>query len=403
MEIKEHIKHLAHKYYNDIVAIRRFLHQNPELSKQEKQTSNFICQELDKLSGVEYTRNIAGYGICGFVNGKSDNGNLIALRADIDALPVCEATNLPFKSKNDGVMHACGHDVHIAALLGALRIISQMRDCFNGRVMFIFQPSEEEYPGGAIEMLKAGIFQKHKPSAIFAFHTTPEMDCGKIGLKAGNYMASTDEFYITITGKGGHGAMPNLNIDPIIVASHIVIALQTIVSRNAEPSIPTTITIGNFITEGGRTNITPSVVKLEGIIRTFDDKWRQEVHQLITRISQQTAESFGAKADIFIDKGYPSLFNNEHLTIKTKQLALQFWGEENVLDLNVRMTAEDFAYFAKEVPACYFRVGTKKDNEAVTNLHSANFDVDERSMEYAAGFEACLAIDTLLSTHLHTS
>ncbi|MDR1847906.1 MAG: amidohydrolase [Bacteroidales bacterium] len=397
MEIKGHIKELAHRYYDDIVAIRHFLHQNPELSKHEQQTSTFICKELDKLSGVRYKKNIAGYGIYGFVNGKTDNGNLIALRADMDALPICETTNLPFKSQNDGVMHACGHDVHIASLLGALRIINEMRDYFNGRVMFIFQPSEEEYPGGAIEMLRAGIFNDDKPSAIFAFHTTPEMDCGTLGLKAGNYMASTDEFYVKIIGKGGHGAMPNLNIDPIVVASHIVIALQTIVSRNAEPSMPTTITIGNFITENGRTNITPSTVKLEGIIRTFDDKWRQEAHKRITQICERTAESFGAKAEVFIDKGYPSLFNDERVTAMTKQYAKVFFGDENVFDLNERMTAEDFAYFAREIPACYFRVGTKKHNEAITNLHSANFDVDERSMEFAAGFEAFLAINVLQS------
>ncbi|MDR0790063.1 MAG: amidohydrolase [Bacteroidales bacterium] len=395
MDIKEDIKSLAHSYFDYVVQLRRFLHQHPELSKQETHTSDFICKELDKFQGVSYKRNIAGYGICGFVSGKTDNGKCVALRADMDALPICETTSSPFKSQNDGVMHACGHDVHIATLLGAIRILSELRDRFEGRVMFIFQPSEEEYPGGAIEMIKAGIFATTKPSAIFSFHTTPEMDCGKIGLKAGNYMASTDEFYIIIKGRGGHGAMPNLNIDPIIVASHIVIALQTIVSRNADPSLPTTITIGNFITEGGRTNVTPSVVKLEGIIRTFDDDWRQEAHKLIKRISEDTAAAFGAEADVFIDNGYPALFNDEQLTATTKALAVEFLGTDNVLDLNVRMTAEDFAYFAKEIPACYFRLGTRKGNEPITNLHSSDFDVDERSMEYGMGLEAFLAIDAL--------
>ncbi|MDR1725779.1 MAG: amidohydrolase [Bacteroidales bacterium] len=395
MEFKEHIKHLSHKYYDYTVECRRFLHQNPELSKHEQQTSEFICKELDKLSGITYKKNVAGYGIVGFISGEQDNGKCIALRADMDALPICETTNLPFKSVKNGVMHACGHDVHCAILLSTIRILSNLRNEFKGKVMFIFQPSEEEYPGGAIEMIKAGIFNTIKPSAIFAFHTTPEMDCGKIGLKDGNYMASTDEFYITIEGKGGHGAMPNLNIDPIIAASHIVISLQTIVSRNAEPSIPTTLTIGNFITEGGRTNVTPSTVKLQGIIRTFDDQWREEIHKLIIQISEATAKSFGATADVFIDKGYPSLFNNKEVTEKTKSLAIEYLGNKNVLDLNVRMTAEDFAYFAKEIPACYFRLGTKKEGCTVTNLHSSDFDVDERVMEYGVGFEVFLAISLL--------
>ncbi|MDR1006746.1 MAG: amidohydrolase [Bacteroidales bacterium] len=397
METKKYIKELASGYFDDIVQIRRHLHQYPELSKQEKNTSDFICSELDKIQGVYYTKNIGGYGICGFINGKSDNGNCVALRADMDALPICETTDLPFKSKTDGIMHACGHDVHIATLLGAIRIISQAKDLFEGRVMFIFQPSEEEYPGGAITMIKDGVFKTTKPSAVFSFHTTPEMDCGKIGLKAGNYMASTDEFYIKVIGKGGHGAMPNLNIDPIVVASNIIIALQTIVSRNAEPSLPTTLTVGNFITEGGRTNVTPQIVRLEGIIRTFDDAWRSQAHKLITQIAEKTAEAFGAKADVFIDNGYPALFNNEDVTAKTKILATEYLGDENVLDLNVRMTAEDFAYFAKEIPACYFRLGTRKQDKPITNLHSSDFDVDERSMEVGMGLEAFLGISYLNS------
>ena len=394
-EIKEQIKLLAHNYFDYVVQVRRFLHQNPELSKQEKQTADFICKQLDKIQGVSYRNNIGGYGICGFVNGKSDNGQCVALRADMDALPICETTKLPFASISDGVMHACGHDVHCATLLGAICILSELRDSFEGRIMFIFQPSEEEYPGGAIEMIQAGIFDTIKPSSIFSFHTTPEMECGKVGLKAGNCMASTDEFNIKIRGKGGHGAMPNLNVDPIVVAAHIVIALQTIVSRNADPSVPTTLSIGNIITEGGRTNITPSVVKLEGIIRTFDDSWRKEIHNLIKRISVQTAEAFGATVDVFIDNGYPAIFNDLKVTERTKELLEDFFGEDSVLDIGVRMTAEDFSYFAQRIPACYLRLGTKKERFPITNLHSSNFDVEERSMEYGMAMEAFLAIKSL--------
>ena len=242
MKIQEQIKELAKHHFGDVIALRRHLHQYPELSKQEKETANFICNYLGKLQGVSFRRDIAGHGICGFVEGKPAN-KCVALRADMDALPICENTNLDFKSKNEGIMHACGHDVHMSVLLGAITILSELREQFFGKVMFIFQPSEEHYPGGAITMLNSGIFNNISPSKIFALHTTPEMDTGKIGIKEGKYMASTDEIYIEVRGKGGHGATPELDIDPIVAASHIVIALQTLVSRNANPTMPTTFSV----------------------------------------------------------------------------------------------------------------------------------------------------------------
>ena len=394
MKIQDKIRDLARHHSNGVIALRRHLHQYPELSKQEVNTANFICRYLDSLERVSYKRDIAGNGICGFVEGKNPQSGCVALRADMDALPICEKTNLPFKSLNEGVMHACGHDVHIAVLLGAITILSEIADDFEGRVMFIFQPSEEHYPGGAITMLNAGIFDQVKPSKIFALHTTPEMETGKIGIREGKYMASTDEIYIEVRGRGGHGATPELNIDPIVAASHIVIALQTIVSRNANPTMPTTFSVGKFIAEG-RTNIIPSKVELECIIRTFDEAWRKQAHRLIHRIAEETAKAYGATADVFIDHGYPFVNNNPALVRSAKQWARDYLGEENVLDIDMRMTAEDFSYFAQRVPACYFRLGTKIEGQPITNLHTAEFDVDEHCIEIGMGIATLFAVNGL--------
>ncbi len=393
MKIQEQIKEIAKHHLDDVIAIRRHLHRFPELSKQEKETANYICNCLSRLEGVSFQRDIAGNGICGFVQGREGEG-CVALRADMDALPIVEQTNLPFKSENEGVMHACGHDVHMAVLLGAITILSELRNEFSGKAMFIFQPSEEHYPGGAITMLNAGIFDNIKPSKIFALHTTPEMSTGKIGIKEGKYMASTDEIYIEVRGKGGHGATPELNTDPIVAASHIVIALQTLVSRNANPTMPTTFSVGRFIAEG-RTNIIPSKVDLECIIRTFDEDWRKQAHRLIHRIVENTAQAFGARADVFIDHGYPYVYNNPALVQQAKAWAADYLGEENVEDINMRMTAEDFSYFAQRVPACYFRLGTKIEGKPITNLHTANFDVDERCLEIGMGLSALFAVNAL--------
>jgi len=393
--IKEDIKLLAEKFYNEIVEYRRHLHQNPELSTFEQNTANFICSKLDEI-GLKYKKDVGGYGIFGFIEGKNPEKKCVAIRADMDALPIKEETSLPFKSKNEGVMHACGHDVHMSSQLGAIKILNELKDKFEGRVMFIFQPSEEFYPGGALKMLREGIFDEVTPSNIFAYHSTPEIDCGYIGMKEGKCMASTDEIYIDIIGKGGHGATPDLNIDPIVVASHIVIALQTIVSRNASPTIPTTFSIGKFIADG-RTNVIPNTVHMEGIIRTFDENWRKECHSLIERISTQTAKAFGAEAKVFIDHGYPYVYNDPSLTQKAIKLSKDYFGEDKVLNLDARMTAEDFSYFSQKAPSCYYRVGTRKKGEPITNLHTSNFDVDEKCLENAMGITAYLAIYSLMS------
>lgn len=391
--IKEKVEHFAEFYFEEIVEYRRHFHKYPELSNQEEKTADFICSKLDEWS-LQYVKNVGGYGIYGFVEGQNPEKRTIALRADMDALPIKEETNLPFKSVNEGVMHACGHDLHMSSLLGTIKILKELTNDFEGRVMFIFQPSEETYPGGALKMLKAGMFDEMIPSKIFAFHSTPEMECGYVGMTEGKAMASTDEIYIDIIGRGGHGATPELNIDPVLVASHVVIALQSIVSRNASPTVPTTFSIGKFIADG-RTNIIPNSVHLEGIIRTFDETWRKECHKLIEKISTQTAEAFGAKAKVFIDHGYPFVYNDVALTRKVVEKAKQYFGDSKVLNIPPRMTAEDFSYFSQQAPSCYFRVGTGKKGTPITNLHTSNFDIDEKSIKYAMGFSAFLAFSSL--------
>ncbi|MBQ7985372.1 MAG: amidohydrolase [Bacteroidales bacterium] len=387
------IKNLVNLYFSDTVQLRRYLHQHPELSKKEKLTSQTICNELDKI-GVKYRNDIYGYGIYGFIEGKNPDKACIALRADMDALPIKEETSLPFASVNDGVMHACGHDMHMSSLVCAVKVLNQMKDSFSGRVMFIFQPSEEEYPGGAVSMIRNGIFNTLKPDAVMAFHCTPELPCGHVAVREGKMMASTDEIYITVKGRGGHGATPHLNADPVVAACQIVTSLQTIVSRNANPTMPTTFSVGRMIAEG-RTNIIPDEVKMDCIIRTFDEDWRKQCHNLIRQISENTAKALGCTADVFVDNGYPFVYNNPELTRKVTKDIKEYLGNDMVHPADMRMTAEDFAYFGQIIPACYFRLGTHIENEPVYNLHSSKFNANEEALRYSAGLEAYLALKFL--------
>ena len=391
------IKNLVNKYFDEIITYRRHFHKYPELSKKEKETSAFICKKLDEW-GIRYNNSIYGYGIFGFINGKDPEKRCIALRADMDALPIEEETSLEFKSINKGVMHACGHDLHMATLLGTIKILNELKDSFSGRVMFIFQPSEEEYPGGAISMINAGIFNEVKPEGILAFHCTPELPCGHIAIREGKMMASTDEIYIKIIGKGGHGATPHLDIDPVVAACHVITALQTIVSRNANPTMPTTFSVGRFIAEG-RTNIIPNEVNMDCIIRTFDEDWRKECHQLIKRISENTAQAFGCTANVFIDPGYPFVYNNPPLTQFVTSTLKDLLGEAMVQNADMRMTAEDFAYFGQVVPACYFRLGTHIEGEKSYNLHSSKFNANEEALRYSMLCEIFLALKYLENLH----
>ena len=388
------IRQKAEEYFNEVVSIRRHIHQHPELSKQEKNTMDFISGKLSEY-GIPFTDNVGGYGIVGIIEGHDQQGLCVALRADMDALPINETNEVGYKSVNPGVMHACGHDVHMACLLGAAKILNSLRNEFRGKVKLFFQPSEETYPGGAIQMIQNGAMQNPKPDFVIAQHVFPFLSAGQLGFRPGMFMASTDEFFITVKGKGGHGAMPQTAIDPVLIASHIVIALQQIVSRNANPLLSTVVTVGRIIGEG-RTNVIPETVRLEGTVRTFDETWRTKVHETLRRIANGTAEAMGGRCDITIDRGYPFLFNNEELTTRLISMATESLGENNVKPMEQKMGAEDFAYFANEVPGCLFGLGIADPAIGTgPNLHTAGFHVDESSIQTGTAMLAWMAVGLL--------
>ena len=393
-KLKDRIKSLAADYAQEVVSIRRHLHRHPELSFKEFETAAFIAGKLREYA-ITYKDKIAQTGIVAEIQGNDPGSKTVALRADMDALPVNEQNDVEYQSVNKGVMHACGHDVHMACLLGAARILSEIKSEFNGTVRLIFQPSEEMYPGGAKVMIEEGVLENPKPVAIFGQHVFPELETGMIGMKPGKYMASTDEVFITVKGKGGHAAIPDKIVDPVLIASHIVIALQQIVSRKSKPIMPTVVSFGK-ISSKGKTNIIPDEVKLEGIIRTFDEDWREEIKTQLRKISSGIAESMGGSCDVFIDPGYPAVVNDDVLTAQAREYAIEFLGEDLVVDLEMRMTAEDFSYYARKIPGCFFRLGTRNEEQGITsNLHSATFDVDETSLETGMGIMAWFAISEL--------
>jgi len=393
--MKQEIKKLAKEFHEEIIHIRRHLHQHPELSFEEVETGKFIAKKL-KSFGISYEHGIADNGVVGLIKGKNPNKRIIALRGDIDALPITEANDVPYKSKNEGVMHACGHDVHTSSLLGTAKILHTLRDQFEGTIKLIFQPGEEKLPGGASIMIKEGVLKNPKPVSIFGQHVHPPLEAGTIGIRPGKYMASTDEIYFTVTGEGGHGALPQECIDPIVVTANLIVSLQQIVSRAANPTIPTVLTFGKINSTGGATNVIPNEVKVEGTFRTMDEAWRKKAHKKMKKLAEGMAKAMGAICEFNIVKGYPYLVNNEELTLRTKQWAQEFLGKKNVIDLPIRMTAEDFSYFSQEMPACFYRLGTGNKKRGITsNIHTNTFDVDESALELSIGLMAWLAIKEL--------
>ncbi len=390
MKLAEKIRIKVNTHFDEIVGIRRHLHQYPELSFQEFETSRFIAGKL-KEYGIDF-KSVAETGIVAVITGKKGwNNRSVALRSELDALPVTEETDLPFRSANPGVMHACGHDVHTACLLGSARIIKELEDDFAGSVFLVFQPGEESLPGGAKMMLDNNLFEGRKPELIIAQHVLPELDAGYAGLKSGLYMASGDEIFISLTGKGGHGAMPHITTDTVVAMSQVVIALQQVSSRFAPPNIPTVLSFGKFIANGA-TNVIPKEVILEGTFRTMDETWRAKAHEIITGIATKTASSLGASCRVEIRKGYPVLYNDPGETGRARKLMEEFLGPDKVSDLPLRMTTEDFAWFAQKFPAVFYRIGTGRPEKM---LHSPDFDIDEQSMITGSGLPAWLALSFL--------
>ncbi len=393
MTLKEKVHQLSKEYFQDIVSLRRHLHMHPELSFQEKETSKFIAQELEKI-GVDY-EHIADTGLIAYVRGNSPESKVIALRADIDALPIVEANDVEYKSKNEGVMHACGHDVHTSSMLGAIRILNTIKDEFQGTVKVLFQPGEEKLPGGASIMIKEGALENPIPANITGQHVMPLIPAGKVGFRSGMYMASADEIYVTVKGKGGHAAMPEMNIDPVLIASHIIVALQQIVSRNASPKVPSVLSFGKVTAEGA-TNVIPNEVKIEGTFRTMNEEWRKEAHQKMKKMAESIAEGMGGSCDFNVVVGYPFLKNDPDLTAQLRTYAEDYLGAENVEDLDLWMAAEDFAYYSQELTSCFYRLGIRNEEKGITSgLHTPTFDIDESALEIGAGLMAYLAAKQL--------
>jgi hippurate hydrolase len=384
----------AKEYYPEVQAIRHHIHSNPELSFQEHQTSAYVASRLDAI-GITNRRTVAGTGIVALIEGRNPGKRCIALRADMDALPILEENETSYRSKNDGVMHACGHDVHTSCLLGAAHVLHDLRDEWEGTVKLIFQPGEEKHPGGASLMIADGALENPKPSAIFALHVYPHLPTGTTGFRAGQYMASADEIYITIEGKGGHAALPHQTIDPIAISALVITGLQQVISRRNNPLIPSVLTFGK-IAGGFATNVIPGKVEILGTFRAMDEKWRYEAHKLIKDFTEQTCAAYGAKATVEIPIGYPMLYNDVELTKQATAWGEAYVGKENVHELDMRMAAEDFSFYTLHMPGCFFRIGTNKDNtEFLAPVHNPKFDINEESMITGTGMMAWCAVNAL--------
>lgn len=385
--LKNQIIKLAKNNLPEIIEWRRHIHSNPELSFKEYKTTDYIEFNLRKL-GVTKIEKITETGLVALIEGKNPNSVVRALRADIDALPITEINTVDYKSSCDGIMHACGHDAHTASLLGTAAILMALKDQLIGSVKLIFQPAEEKMPGGASTMIKNGVLSNPSVKNMLGHHVYPFLKAGQLGFKKGMYMASCDEIYIEVKGKGGHAALPEKNIDTVLVASQVVVSLQQIVSRRASPKDPTVLSIGKFIANGA-TNVIPSSVFLEGTFRAMNEKWRAEALDLIHEITQNICKAYGAEAEVKIVKGYPYLENHPELTDEIRTLAEEFVGKENVVDLEIWMGAEDFSYYTHEVPACFYRFGTSSPSgDFNLPVHTANFNIDENALQTSAGFMA---------------
>lgn len=377
--LKENIQFLAKKYKDEFIAVRHHLHANPELSYKEFETSKFVQSKLTEF-GIPFTV-MAETGVVALIEGKNPSSKIVALRADMDALPILEENDIPYKSTKPGVMHACGHDVHTTCLLGAAKILNELKNDWEGTVKLVFQPGEEKNPGGASIMIKEGVLENPKPQAIIGLHVHPGLQIGQLSFRGGKVMASADELYITVKGKGGHAASPHQAVDPILIASHLVVSLQQIISRNLNPYNPSVLSITAF-NAGTTTNVIPNEVKLMGTFRAMDEEWRFKAHELIRRNATMLVESMGGTIDLLIDVGYPSVYNNEVLNEKVKAKAAEMVGDAHVEETELRMGAEDFGYYTQQILGCFFRLGVMNNEKGINSgVHTPTFNIDEEAIE----------------------
>ncbi len=385
----QEIKHFANEIHSYVIENRRHLHAHPELSFHEYETSSFVKARLDEMD-ISW-QPIAGTGIVALIKGDKSSEQVIALRADMDALPIKEVNQVDYVSQNNGVMHACGHDAHTSSLLGTARILQSIKNKFGGSVKLIFQPGEEKLPGGASLMIKEGILSAPQPSSVIGQHVSPMIDTGKIAIRK-KFIASMDEIFITVHGKGGHGAQPHQNIDPVIITAHILVALQQIVSRMANPTLPTVLSFGKLIANGA-INVIPDEAYIEGTFRTLDETWRTEAHERIKKMAENIAESMGGICDCKIVRGYPFLINEENLTMQVQSFAKEYLGKENVIDADIWMAAEDFAWYSQAADSCFYLLGIgNKKKGIVSSLHTPTFNIDENALALSTGLMAYIAV-----------
>ncbi len=391
--LKEEIKKLAYEVHANTVENRRHLHAHPELSFNEHQTAAFVGSRLNEM-GIPW-QPMARTGEGGMIKGDIASEEVVALRGDMDALPLNEQNDLPYTSHNKGIMHACGHDAHTASLLGTAYILQTMKARFAGSVKLIFQPGEERLPGGASVMIREGVLENPKPSAIIGQHVMPSIPVGKIGIRKGKWMASTDEIYMTIHGKGGHGATPHLNTDPVLITAHILVALQQVVSRFNNPSVPGVLSFGK-LEANGSTNVIPDSVYVEGTFRTLNEDWRGEAHERIKKMARGIAESIGGSCEIKIIRGYPALIHEEKLSAGVALFAEEYLGRENVTETDIWMAAEDFAYYSQAMSGCFYLLGTGNTEKGImASLHSPQFNIDEEALRISTGLMAFIALKQL--------
>ncbi len=394
-DLKNRIKLLSKKYFSEVKDIRRYLHMHPELSFNEFKTSEYISKKLKEYN-IPFKNKIAQTGIVATINCKNPTKKVVALRADMDALPLEEKNKTTYCSKNHKVMHACGHDAHMSILLGVAKILNEMKDELEGTVKLIFQPAEEKLPGGATAMIKGGVLKNPDVNVILGQHVIPTIDAGKIGIRSGYVMASCDEIFITVKGKGGHAATPDLIHNPIPVAAQIISECMKI-PQMYKKNIPTTLSFGKFIADG-RTNIVPDEVKIEGTFRAFDEIWRKKCLLKIENTVRSVAKKRNMNCDVKILNGYPFLVNNNEVTERVRLKAIDYLGKSNIQEIDMRLTAEDFAYYSQIVPACFYRLGIKKPSlKQVSNLHTATFDIDEKSLETGVGLMTWLTVNELFN------
>ncbi|MBC7827908.1 MAG: amidohydrolase [Chitinophagaceae bacterium] len=386
--LKEKIQSISQSYLPEFIEIRRYLHAHPELSYVEFGTSAYIREQLMRI-GIPFVV-MAKTGVIGLIEGKNPQKKVIALRGDIDALPITEANDVSYRSTVDGVMHACGHDVHTTCLLGAAKILHELKDEWEGTIKLIFQPGEERNPGGASILIKEGVLENPKPQAIFGLHVHPQLEVGKLSFRGGQVMASADEIFMTIKGKGGHAAAPHLTTDTVLIASHVIVGLQQIISRNNNPLSPSVLSICS-IQGGHTTNVIPHEVKLMGTFRAVDEAWRTKAHDLIRNMAGAIVHGMGGELDITIDIGYPSVYNHEDLNAAARSRAEEYMGVENVETTEMRMGAEDFGFYSQKIPGCFYRLGVGNLTKGIgSGVHTPTFNIDENAIAIGMGMMAWL-------------